>query len=192
MILDATAGNRAIWETKHSEAIIYIDIEKKLERKPTIFADNTCTPFRSHVFDTIIYDPPYYWGDDKSWYSIPDAKTYYALFGEKRKAPRYYGTDKMTSRGAVIAHIYRAQTEFLRILKLDGLLWMKWCEVAIRLHKVLAIFTNWDLLLKVYVKDRNQTRSQCQTYWLNFSPHITTEILTPYLNQKLLEEREKQ
>jgi hypothetical protein len=34
MILDATAGNRSIYEYKRSENIIFIDIEKQLWTKP--------------------------------------------------------------------------------------------------------------------------------------------------------------
>jgi len=62
MILDATAGNRTMWKVKDAEGIIYIDMERRLMNKPTIFADNNTTPFLDKAFDTIFYDPPHKWG----------------------------------------------------------------------------------------------------------------------------------
>jgi len=59
VILDATAGNRKMWRKKDYLDIIYLDIEKGLEVKPTIIADNTQTPFKDKTFHTIFYDPPH-------------------------------------------------------------------------------------------------------------------------------------
>ena len=62
MILDATAGNRTMWQTKQADGIIYIDMEKRLEVKPTIFCSNEQTPFRDNTFDNIFYDSPHTYG----------------------------------------------------------------------------------------------------------------------------------
>jgi len=166
MILDATAGNRTMYETKNVKSIIYIDIEKQLWRKPTIFADCTRTPFKSKTFHTIFFDPPHTWGRPTF-----DFKT--ARFLKSRQWARehpyghtYYGWDKYKNRQELIAFIYRAQKEFLRILRDDGLLWLKWCEVDIPLLHILAIFENWRILLKLNIEDPTHTFGKGQTYWI--------------------------
>ena len=166
MILDATAGNRIIWKTKDSPNIIYIDIEKKLERKPTIFADNTNTPFLSETFDTIFYDPPHYVKKESIYFGFPDSESYRRVWHKKRKYPAYYGSDKYGSQTKLMTHIYRAQKEFARILKQDGLLWLKWNEIDIKLYRVLAVFQDWTELLRIYVKAPTQTAGKTQTYWV--------------------------
>jgi hypothetical protein len=188
MILDATASNRTIWEEKEWDSIVYLDIEKRLERKPSIFADNNFLPFRDGCFDTIFYDPPYYWGSPKDFYSIPDAKTYKELFGENRKYPRYYGVDKFKNKSALIASIHRAFKEFERVLKPDGLVWFKWCDMDIPLRKINGLFLNWVELLHLNIADKNQTRNtsnKCQTYWICFghkeSPQQTLTFIEPSL-----------
>jgi len=48
-----------MWTHKNSKNIIYIDIEKQLWNKPTIYADCTQTPFKDKTFDAIFFDPPH-------------------------------------------------------------------------------------------------------------------------------------
>ena len=72
MILDATAGNRAIWQHKNCDKIVYMDLEKKLERKPSIFADNRHCPFKDNIFHTIFFDPPYDYGNIHPFYMFPN------------------------------------------------------------------------------------------------------------------------
>ena len=166
MILDATAGNRTMWKHKNTENIIYIDIEKKLERKPTIFADNTNTPFLSGIFDTIFYDPPHGW-DVKGKVWIMHAGKHDK--DKKRANPfsfDYYGWDKYRSRANLLNHIYKAQKEFMRILKPDGLLWLKWNETRIPLRRMFMIFDDWTELIRLVIEDPSQTLGNKQTYWI--------------------------
>lgn len=166
MILDAAAGNRTMWRTKHSEHIIYIDIEKRLERKPTIFADNTNTPFLNEAFSTIFYDPPHGWGKGHYFYNIPDSETFKKKWRGYGQYPRYYGWDKCKTRGALIAHLYKAQTEFYRILQADGLLWLKWNEAKLPLSRILRVFDRWQELMRLYITSPTQTAGAHQTYWV--------------------------
>jgi len=166
MILDATAGNRTMWKHKNNENIIYIDIERRLEVKPTIFADNTNTPFLSETFDTIFYDPPHSYATKTGIYSYPDSASFQKDWRGYGKIPRYYGWDKYPSAIGLLKHIYYAQKEFYRILKNDGLLWLKWNDLDIKLRRVLALFDNWDILLQLYIKAPTQTYGKAQTYWV--------------------------
>jgi hypothetical protein len=166
VILDATAGNRTMWKHKNSQNIIYIDMEKKLEVKPTIFADNTNTPFLSGIFDTIFYDPPHGWGQGHPFYKYPDAESFKKKWQGYGEIPRYYGWDKYKNQHELLVHLWRAQREFFRILKDDGLLWLKWNIQEISIHRVLSIFADWNVMLELPVKAHSQTAGKSQTYWV--------------------------
>jgi len=194
MILDATAGNRTMWHTKNLPNIIYIDIEKKLAVKPTIFADNTNTPFLPESFNAIFFDPPHYIKKESIYFGFPDAESYRKVWHKRKKYPTYYGSDKYGSRQKLMAHLYKAQKEFKRILKQDGLLWLKWNEIDIKLYRVLAVFQDWTELLRIYVKAPTQTASEAQTYWVcltkqkkgNRQTELLSDKLTDYFSHPLL------
>lgn len=168
MILDATAGNRTMWLVKQSKYIIYIDMERKLKNKPTIFADNMQTPFLDKAFDTIFYDPPHKWGGKDEPYPMYPSEVKKWKQAHEPFAFTYYGWDKYKTRIALIRHIFFAAREFYRILKDDGLLWFKWNEVGIPLDRVLACFSDWIEMLRLYISDPSHTASQHQTFWLCF------------------------
>lgn len=166
MILDATAGNRTIWQHKNSKNIIYIDSQRKLTTKPTIFADNTYTPFLDNIFSTIFYDPPHDWGSKEGYH--PEYYIEIKRWAAKHKpfAFTYYGWDVYQSYQELLHHIFKAQKEFYRILKPDGLLWFKWCEIRKPLNKVITLFVDWTELLRIYVKSPTQTAGTGQTFWV--------------------------
>jgi len=166
MILDATAGNRTMWHDKKAEHTIYIDIEKKLTVKPTIFADNTNTPFSDKQFSIIFYDPPHGWGEGHPFYKYPDAESFKKKWPGYGDIPRYYGWDKCKNQQELIVHIWRAQKEFHRILQDDGLLWLKWNTQLISIHRVLALFDLWIKMLELPIKAPTQTAGRSQTYWI--------------------------
>jgi len=173
MILDATAGNRSIWKQKNSENIIYIDIEKELDVKPTLYADNTQTPFGDFTFDTIFYDPPHDYAKVTGQASFPNKNAlneYREAHGWTTRGMMYYGHEKYLTKSALIKHLYKAEKEFSRILKSDGLLWVKWNECRLELGTLLIIFKeNWVELLRLYVNSPTQTLGIHQTYWVSFT-----------------------
>lgn len=169
MILDATAGNRTMWTHKTSQHIIYIDMETELERQPTIFCDNTVTPFKSKTFDTIFYDPPHTWAKIGHYHTYPRRTKEYTEKWKDTAIPRYYGWDKYANGMALTRHLYRANTEFRRIIKDDGLLWLKWNEMSLPLYKILSYFNTWQLMMKLFVASPSQTAGKHQTYWLCMS-----------------------
>jgi len=166
MILDATAGNRTMWQTKKAEDIIYIDIEKQLKIKPTIFADNTNTPFLSEIFDTIFYDPPHIIGKDDSDLLGIGKLRLKELKATEHRLHTYYGLCYVQTVNDMIKMLYHAQKEFKRILKQDGLLWLKWNEVNMPLKRIIRIFTDWTVLMEINVTDPTHTMGKAQTYWI--------------------------
>ena len=166
MILDATAGNRTMWRHKSVPGIIYIDIERYLRCKPTIFADNTCTPFHDNNFNTIFYDPPHAWYGAEHRRRKRGDTTHTNTYDMRNPRKTYYGWDKYQSKGGLMGHIYKAQIEFSRILKGGGLLWLKWNEFRIPLKQVLKLFTNWTVLMILYIKSPTQTAGKHQTFWV--------------------------
>jgi len=166
MILDATAGNRSIYTYKNSENIIFADMEKELWIKPTIYADSRKLPFKDKAFHTVIYDPPHDWGDDKFDFKIGE-------WAKKRSWGRripfqstYYGWDKYRNKTEIIKYLYYSQKEFARVTVDTGLLLFKWCEVNMKISRVLTVLTEWRLLVEIPVTDVAQTYGGKQTYWL--------------------------
>lgn len=166
MILDATAGNRTMWEYKQCRDIVYLDMEKNLQTKPQIFASNSLTPFIDGSFDTIFYDPPHFFGHHLSLFSIPDMATFRQVYPNETGIPRYYGADKYKTQWSLLHHIFDAQREFLRILKDDGLLWLKWNETNLSINTILHLFEDWRIMLKLPLRLNNPNKTQKQTYWV--------------------------
>lgn len=167
MILDATAGNRKFWRNS-PENVVYIDIQKKLEKKPTMFADNRNLPFKECCFDSIIFDPPHSYGDSGSVYCFPDAETYNKTFPNyPKKIPTYYGMDFYKSKTSLMSAIFKAQKEFLRVLKNDGMFWLNWSELKISVDRVLTLFSNdWTEHIRLKISSNQQTLSDISNWWV--------------------------
>jgi len=178
MILDATAGNRTMYISKKTETIIYIDIEKQLKIKPTIYADNTNTPFLSEIFDTIFYDPPHDYGRDDSDLLGIGKLHYKELKATEHRLHTYYGYKYTPNRLSMIKLLYGANKEFNRILKDDGLLWLKWCELKLSLNRMLRIFDNFAVLMIISVTDPTHTMSKAQTYWICLTKQKREDVQT--------------
>jgi len=166
MILDATAGNRTMWRYKCSANIIYMDIERKLEVRPTIFADDRCLPFRDKQFDTIFFDPPHAWGSKGHYHVFPRRSKDYFETWHDRTIPRYYGWDRYKTKAQLMNYLFKTGAELWRVLKNDGLLWVKWNEMYLSLRTLLTLLTDWRELMQIYMKSPSQTASGHQTYWL--------------------------
>jgi hypothetical protein len=147
MILDAGCGNRAMWQEKNNPDIVFIDIEKQLSFKPNIFTSNTSLPFKNESMDTVFFDPPFKWNcDDHPFFSFPNIQLRNAMYPDikdNRQHTGYYGIERYKNRTELVAYIYRAEKELYRILKHDGVLWIRWCEMVNMTHnQVLTIFQN--------------------------------------------------
>jgi hypothetical protein len=166
MILDATAGNRSIYQYKKSENIIFIDIEKQLWTKPTMFADSRKLPFKDKTFHTVIFDSPHDWGGDPFDFTMGKFLKSRQWGRTKPYQFTYYGWDKYKYKAEIIKYIYESQKEFARVTTDTGLLIVKWCEVRFTIDRLLTILTEWRLLIEIPVHDPNHTYGESQTYWL--------------------------
>jgi hypothetical protein len=155
-----------MWEYKQCKDIVYIDIEKKLTVKPQIFCSNVKSPFADGTFDTIFIDPPHFFGHHLSLFSIPDMATFRQVYPNETGIPRYYGADKYKTQMALLRYIYDLQKECLRILKDDGLLWLKWNETNLSINTILHLFEDWHVLLKLPLRLNNPNKTQKRTYWV--------------------------
>ena len=175
-ILDATAGNRMIWRTKSHPKIIWIDIEPELHIPPDKVMDCTKTIFLDESLNCIFFDPPHGYGKKLggSWTSLrnmEDCKNYKWKAPRSEKdfsAPPYWGWDKYKTKSQLLGFIHRAQKEFYRILKEDGMLWVKWNECNIPLDKILPFFKKWHEMLRFPIANPLQTIGESQTYWIMF------------------------
>jgi len=166
MILDATAGNRRMWRYRDSENIIYVDIERRLEVKPTLFADDRQLPFRDKQFDTIFFDPPHCYGGTSPLFTSPRRTAEYLAKFKDKDATSYYGWDKYKTKAQLLRYLFDSSKEFWRVLKDDGLLWLKWNEASISLHTILALLTDWRELMRIKVKGGLRWGGEHRTYWL--------------------------
>jgi hypothetical protein len=170
-ILDATSGNRMMWRTKASEYILWIDVEEELEVKPDKIMDCTKTDFEDKELNCIFFDPPHWWGDklggtvftvrnDEDRKKLMDRYPKYDLHGS------YYGTDKYKTKAQLLRFIFEAQKEFFRILRDDGMLWLRWTEYKIKLHNILGLFRDWNNMLQFQVSSNLQTMGSEGAYWV--------------------------
>jgi len=128
--LDATAGLRRYWKGKDTRGVLFLDIREEV--KPDIVANNECLPFRSGVFDRIIYDPPYFISPGGSL-----AKT---SFGYR------YGLYRHKSE--LIRNVYRVNKEFARVLRSRGRLIFEYTDFPGNpsLESLLALFNHFRVI----------------------------------------------
>lgn len=55
-VLDATSNSKRLWKDS-TRTVVGLDIDSR--HRPEVLGTNTCLPFRSNVFDVVIYDPPH-------------------------------------------------------------------------------------------------------------------------------------
>ena len=140
-ILDATAGNRAIWHDKQYRDTTYFDVRDGF-RFPTVKGDIRKTSFPDGRFDLIVFDPPHMTCGPKS-----------------QMAARYghYLTQEIRDL------VRDAFAEFHRILAPNGLVAFKWNSHDTSLDAILAPVLGFDRLVENPVAMR--TKHSSTTYW---------------------------
>ena len=155
-ILDATMGNRLIWNHKNPPNVVFLDKEHDLTFKPTVIADHRFCPFRDGIFSLVIFDPPYStnlppWMLNKTPNPSDGSKTFYGVYKSKRD---------------LLSSIHKAQREFQR---LNDRLVFKCSEIQLSLWKILPLFVKdgWMETNRLDYRHHNQ-RGKNKTWWITF------------------------
>ena len=170
MILDVTAGNRTMWREKDSPIVVYLDVEKRLARPPDVIADSRHLPFRDGVFDTVVFDPPHLWGFETGAIQNVSPNVELSKVPVKRKVTSYYGWDKYKTRSQLLKYIVDTLREVRRVLKPDGVLWFKWCDLAMPIEKFWAVFDGWREMLRLGLDSPMRRSSRGRSWFIMFRP----------------------
>jgi len=170
-ILDATVNSGRFWRgTKRK--VIGMDISSI--HRPSVVGDNMTMPFRTGVFDVVVYDPPHIpnQGKDKQ-------KDFNIRFGLGARSPKEHGYS--------FAYLYPLFVkEAMRVLRPDGVLFCKiadyihnhqyqWAHVELTQAAVAEGFCACDCIVKVrkapiidpkWTVAHHSRRQHC--YWLVF------------------------
>jgi len=138
-ILDATAGNRAMWFDRGCPLVTFCDLRREV--KPDVVCDVRGLPFDDGTFDLAVFDPPH------------------VNVGGGSRMSRSYGhftaseIESMIRDGAV---------ELERVLKPGGLLVFKWGTHDRKLETVLGWLGRFEALFG----QRTASRVRSETWWV--------------------------
>lgn len=151
-ILDVTCGPRGIWFNPHEMHTLYCDQRREhhesyydahrtIDVYPDVVCDFTKLPFPNDTFNLVVFDPPHLIGKDKSWL---------------KKRFGYY-----ESKESAMSSINAGISECIRVLKLNGVLIFKWCELQIPTKEIID-----SLDYKPLFGHRSGKKSN--THWMTF------------------------
>ena len=149
-ILDACCGSRMFWFDKNNPEVEFCDNRKLprteyypgryIEINPDTVCDFTDLPFEDNSFYLVVFDPPHLqWVGEKSIMSLK----YGMLSGD---------WNAMLSAGF---------NECMRLLKPNGILIFKWCEIQFSLSEILQLFSKKPLFGNKCRKRGNKTHWMC-------------------------------
>jgi len=157
-ILDATAGNRAMWPNKKPPFVVFMDREKNLYISPDIFGDWRYLPFRDNSFSCVLYDPPHARFGYSSVHTDPKGWNEPRIENGRKIGGTYWGTLETGWAGV----FYKAQKEFNRV---SERLCFKWNTSQYSLERVLNLFDSWVVAMaKEY--NTNMRRGKSETHWV--------------------------
>lgn len=171
MILDAGCGNRNMWNphSKENPDVIYIDLEKQLQRKPNIFASNVALPFRGGgILDIVFFDPPFIWNvPTHPFYSYPNNELLKKKYPEMKSIGSYYGIERYKTHSELVTYIYKASKELSRVLKDDGVLWVRWCTMSsmTEQHLLGILSEEWQLCLTHEIGSVKRHTGETRSFW---------------------------
>jgi SAM-dependent methyltransferase len=134
-ILDACCGGRMFWFDKQDERVIFQD-KRQLSRVIDIGTHGTVGRSPRHIAPNVKVDftnMPY--SDETFWHVVFDPPHYHKAVGKTGVIAFDYGVLADTWRD----DISKGFTECFRVLKPNGTLIFKWCEVEIPLKEVLCL-----------------------------------------------------
>lgn len=161
MILDITAGNRHIWggwmpELQEEGPIIFFDIEPRLKIPPDVICDLVYLPVRDGLAAAVVADPPYWNFGTSKFHGDP-----------KEALGSWWGNFKnLTNLRRILVGIVKSSR---RILRSDGHLYLKWCDVTYPWSRWEALFGRDFSLEDTLTKASGSGRNSKPCYWFTFS-----------------------
>ena len=146
-ILDATAGQRAMWFDKNYPDAIYIDIRE--EMNPTVVGDIMQSPFRDGTFDLIVFDPPH----------NPTGPENKGIFA--KQYGRFLAEQIRTL-------VIEGSKDLSRVLKINGILIFKWNTHGMDLGKILRLVSH-GLIPLFGQRTAERTKHSSKTYWICYT-----------------------
>ena len=159
-VLDACCGSRMFWFDRHDARAVFVD--KRCERHvltdssskdgsrelvidPDYLADFTNLPFHNNTFSLVVFDPPHF---------------------ERNGATGWVGLKYGTLKGNWQEMLRDGFAECFRVLRPEGILIFKWCEVEIPLSRILSLTTEKPLF-------GHRSGKQQKTHWVAFIKEAT-------------------
>ena len=151
LVLDVCCGPKGMWFNKKDPRALYLDKrcethqnnypsgEKKLEVKPDIIGDFTDIKQPDESFYLVVFDPPHIKRDTLGEIT----KRYGALQGDWREMIR------------------KGFSECFRVLKPNGILIFKWCEVQFPIKDILKLTDEKPLF-------GHKSGKKMETHWVCF------------------------
>ena len=152
-VVDVCCGPKGMWFDKNDKRALFLDIRKEkhsnnypsgykeMEISPDIIGDFTDIKQPDNSFNLVVFDPPHIKRSEKNSGEI--GKRYGKLNGNWKE---------MLKKGF---------SECFRVLKDDGILIFKWCEVEIPLKDILNL-TDYKPLFG------HKTKKNLLTHWICF------------------------
>lgn len=154
-VLDVCCGSRAFWFKKQDRRGVFLDKRngtsivkdisspgehREITIRPDIQADFMALPFRSGIFDLVVFDPPHLKDHgNTSWLSM--------------RYGRLEGDWEFEIQSGFI--------ECFRVLRSAGVLIFKWSEVNIPISKVLDLVSERPLF-------GHRSGKKSKTHWVSF------------------------
>jgi ubiquinone/menaquinone biosynthesis C-methylase UbiE len=154
-VLDVCCGSRMFWFDREDSRAIFLDNRRErhvlpdvsssggsreLVIDPDFVADFTDLPFSDDSFSLVVFDPPHFARNGKrSWVGLK------------------YGTLSEGWEGKIRAGF----AECFRVLKPNGVLIFKWCDVEIPVSKILSLTEHRPLF-------GHRSGKQNKTHWMAF------------------------
>ncbi len=152
-VLDVCCGPKGMWFDKQDQRALYLDRRcethknnypsgyKEMEIKPDIIGDFTNIQQPDNSFSLVVFDPPHIKRSETNAGEI--GKRYGKLNGEWKEMLR------------------KGFEECFRVLKPDGVLIFKWCEVEIPIKEILELTEHKPLF-------GHKTKKNLLTHWVAF------------------------
>ncbi len=157
MLIDITAGNRAMWKNKHENGVVFIDKRRNVKPKPDVVAVWAALPFKDGAFDGGVFDPPQ------------------MLYKSKGKPMGFNFEERygILNRETWEADLSGAVRELLRVIIPGGRILFKWNDNHVSVKRLLACLpvqpvSAASLAASRGVRRPGSTEPRSKTWYLQF------------------------